>query len=130
MPIPMRVTAFNKRYFNHLTIRLAGRGSFADLEHVGRTSGRTFHTPLMAFRSGNAVTVALTYGPDVDWLKNVRAAGRGRMHLRGRTFDLDAPRMIDPQEGLRRMPQPQRAALRWIIRCRDFVEFPVRAGGE
>jgi deazaflavin-dependent oxidoreductase (nitroreductase family) len=130
MPIPMSVTAFNKRYFNHLTIRLAGRGSFADLEHIGRTSGRTFHTPLMAFRTGDAVTVALTYGPDVDWLKNVRAAGQCRMHLGGRPLDLGAPRTLDPEEGLRRMPQPQRTVLTWIIRCRDFVEFPVRTGGE
>ena len=35
----------------------------------------------MAFRDGPTVTIALTYGPDVDWLRNVRAAGGARMHV-------------------------------------------------
>jgi deazaflavin-dependent oxidoreductase (nitroreductase family) len=125
MPITKRITSFNRRFLNPFTLRLAGRGSMADLEHVGRSSGRTLHTPLMAFRDGETVTVALTYGPDVQWLKNVTAASGCRMRLRGEQLTLGAPRLLDTQEGLARMPNPQRLILRRAIRCRDFIEFPV-----
>lgn len=125
MPITQRITRFNKQFLNPLTLRLAGHGSMVDLEHVGRTSGRILHTPLMAFRDGDIVTVALTYGPDVQWLKNITAAGGCRMRLGGRWLTLGAPRRVDPPAGLARTPNPQRLLLRHVIRCRDFIELPV-----
>lgn len=127
MPITRRITTFNKRFLNPLTLRLAGHGSMVDLEHVGRSSGRTFHTPLMAFRDGGIVTVALTYGTDVQWLKNVTAAGGCRMRLGGRWLALGAPRDVEPDTGLSRTPNPQRLLLRRVIKCRDFIELPVLA---
>ncbi len=130
MPITRRITSFNKRFVNPLTLRLAGHGSIADLEHVGRTSGRVFHTPLMAFREGDAVTVALTYGPEVQWLKNVAAAGGCRMRLAGERLVLGAPRRLSEADGLARMPNPQRLVLRRAIRCREFVELPVLSVGQ
>ncbi|MBK6874233.1 MAG: nitroreductase family deazaflavin-dependent oxidoreductase [Kineosporiaceae bacterium] len=74
MPIPLGITRINRRFLNPVTLKLVGLASLVDLEHVGRVSGRVLHTPLMAFRDGDEVTVALTYGSDVQWLKNVRAA--------------------------------------------------------
>jgi len=71
------------------------------------------------------VTIALTYGPDVQWLANVRSAGRCRLLLYGTLLTLGAPRTLDAAEGLRRMPQPERTVLRWPVRCRDFVELSV-----
>jgi len=127
MPISKRITSFNKRFVNPLTVRLAGHGSIVNLEHVGRTSGRTFHTPLMAFRQGDAVTIALTYGPDVQWLKNITAAGHCRMQIGGEWLTLGAPHPLDPGEGLTRTPNPQRLLLRRVIKCRNFVELPVLA---
>ena len=127
MPIPMAITRFNLRFVNPLTLRLAGHGSMVDLEHVGRTSGAVRHTPLLAFRRGDTVTIALTYGPQVQWLKNVRAAGRCRMHIGGQIVTLGAPSDVGPDEGRSRVPQPQRTLLRWPIRCRDYVELPVLA---
>jgi deazaflavin-dependent oxidoreductase (nitroreductase family) len=127
MPIPQAITRFNRRALNPFTLRLAGHGSMADLEHVGRTSGTVRHTPLMAFRHGETVTIALTYGPNVQWLENITAAGHCRMRLGGDLFDLGAPRRLDPAEGLARMPNPQRVLLRWPIRCHDYVELPVLA---
>jgi deazaflavin-dependent oxidoreductase (nitroreductase family) len=125
MSLPRRVTGFNRRYLNPLTLRLAGHGSMVELEHVGRSSGRIYRTPLMAFRDGDTVTIALTYGPQVQWLKNVTAAGGCRMRLGGERLTLGPPHRLDVDEGLARTPSPQRLALRRLIRCRDFVELPV-----
>ncbi|MEO8828073.1 nitroreductase family deazaflavin-dependent oxidoreductase [Lapillicoccus sp.] len=126
MPVPTAVTGFNKRVLNPVLRRLAGHGWFVEIEHVGRKSGRTFRTPIMAFRSsaGDAVTIALTYGPDVDWLRNIRAAGGCRMHLGPNLLTLGAPVSLTEAEGLRRMPSPPRQMLP-IMGCHDFVELPV-----
>ena len=125
MSLPKGLIRFNTRYVNPRMLRLAGRGPMVDLEHVGRTSGRTFHTPLMGFRDGDTVTLALTYGPDVQWLKNIRAAGRCRMRIGADVVALGAPVPVGPDEALPRIPQPQRTLLRWPIRCHDYVQLPV-----
>ena len=122
MAVPHAVRRINKRVTNPLLRGLAGHGWF--VEHVGRRSGRTFRTPLMAFRDGPTVTIALTYGPDVDWLRNVRAAGGARMHVGSRLVTLGAPETLTEQNGLSRMPSPVRQMLP-VLGCHDFVSLPV-----
>ena len=125
MPAPLSATPYVRRFVNPVLIHLAGIGWFADLEHVGRRSGTVRHTPLLAFRDGDRVTLALTYGPHVQWLKNIRAAGRCRMRLGGQLLQLGAPRDLPAAEGLARMPQPIRSVLARTGFVQDFVELPV-----
>lgn len=126
MPIPAIVTRFNKHVLNRATRRLAGLGPFVEIEHVGRRTGRVFRTVIFAFREGDRVTIALTYGPDVDWLKNVRAAGGCRMHLGRRLLTLGPPTPLPAREGMDRMPHGPRELLP-VLGVGDFVELPVRA---
>lgn len=126
VPVPHAVRRFNKRVTNPLLRHLVGHGWFVEIEHVGRRSGTTFRTPLMAFRDGSTVTVALTYGPDVDWLRNVRAAGGARMHVGAALVTLGPARTLTEAEGLRRMPVPVRQMLP-VLGCHDFVDLPVLA---
>lgn len=119
------VPPYVQRFANPVLIRLAGHGWFADLEHVGRRTGTVRHTPLFAFRDGDLVTVALTYGPEVQWLKNVRAAGRCRMHLRGTLLELGAPRMLRADEGVPRLSRPIRFVFERTGFVEDLVELPV-----
>lgn len=125
MPIPLRSTRALRCVLNPVMLRLAGRGSLVELEHTGRSSGRTYRTPLLAFRRGDVVTVALTYGPSVQWLANIRAAGSCRMRMRGEVLTLGPPRAVDPELGRRRTTVPARWLLRWPIRCRDYIELDV-----
>lgn len=124
MPLPRAITGVNRDVLNPLLAHLSGLGPFAEVEHVGRRSGRTYRNPIMAFRTGDTVTIALTYGPEVDWLKNVRAAGGGYLHVGAAMLTLGPPARLDPDEGMRRMPGVVRATLP-LIGCRDFVELPV-----
>jgi deazaflavin-dependent oxidoreductase (nitroreductase family) len=126
MPVPKAVTQLNKKYLNRFMIRLAGLGPLVEVEHVGRRSGTVRRAVIMAFRRGDVVTIALTYGPDVDWLKNIRAAGGCRMHLGSRLLTLGPPRTLDAAEGLRRMPLGPRAILP-LLRSEDYIELPVLA---
>lgn len=124
MPIPRVVTRLNKAVSNKLLIRLAGHGPFVELEHVGRRSGRTYRIPLNAFRSGDTVTLALTYGPGVDWYRNVVAAGGCRIRMGRSWLTLGPPHRVPTQEGLRRMPALARPIL-GAARVTDFVELTV-----
>ncbi|MDN5797700.1 MAG: nitroreductase/quinone reductase family protein [Intrasporangium sp.] len=124
MPIPKGVTRFNKNVLNRFTRHLVGHGPFVEIEHVGRRSGKVFRTVIFAFRDADRVTIALTYGSEVDWLKNVRAAGRCRMHLGPRLLTLGPPTAISTAEGVARMPHGPRELLP-VLRSDDFVELPV-----
>lgn len=127
MPAPLGLTPYVHRFVNPVLVHLAGHGWFAELEHVGRRSGTVRRTPLLAFRDGGRVTLALTYGPGVQWLKNVTAAGRCRMHLGPQLLELGAPRRLTTEEGVARMPQPIRFVFARTGACEDFVELPVVA---
>lgn len=124
MVLPRRLALLNKRVTNRALRHLVGLGPFAEIEHVGRRSGGTYRNTLLAFRDDESVTVALTYGSDVDWLKNLRAAGGGRMRLRGDLVILGAPHAISTAEGLSRMPVGRRQILP-LAKVGEFVELPV-----
>lgn len=63
------------------------------VEHEGRRTGTRYRTPVMVFRSGDTFTFALTYGRDVDWVRNVMTAGRCRLVYKGRSYELAGPKM-------------------------------------
>jgi deazaflavin-dependent oxidoreductase (nitroreductase family) len=100
---------FTKALINPVTGLFAGwLPGFAILTHVGRKSDRTYRTPINVFRRGDHYLFALTYGADVDWVKNVLAAGGCSMRERGRDIRLVEPELlVDPE--LRLMPAPVRA---------------------
>jgi deazaflavin-dependent oxidoreductase (nitroreductase family) len=114
------ISPFTKRVVNPITRRFAGRlPGFAIVEHVGRRSGRTYRTPLNVFRHDDRYVFALTYGAEVDWVRNVVAAGGCSMETRGRRVGLVDPQLVhDP--GRRLMPQPVRTFL-GLMRVTQFL---------
>lgn len=127
MPAPLGITPYVRRFANPVMVNLAGHGWFVELEHIGRTSGTAYRTPLLAFRHGDTITIALTYGPGVQWLKNLRAAGGGRMHWRDSMLYLGPPRPLATEDGIAAMPQPIRSVLDVTALASEFVELPVVA---
>lgn len=106
------IRPFTTHVFNRLARRFAGRvPGFGLLTYVGRKTAATYRTPMNVFwRDGRAV-FALTYGSDVQWLKNVIAAGECENETRGRHIRLVDPELVtDPRASL--MPLPVRAFLR------------------
>jgi deazaflavin-dependent oxidoreductase (nitroreductase family) len=124
MPIPRQITRFNKKYANPFMRHLSGIGPMAEIEHVGRRTGRVRWTPILAFQRGSTVTVALTYGSGVDWLKNVEAAGSCRLRQGSRVLCLGPALPLVTSEGLDRMP----VVVRWGLgrmRVTEFIEMAV-----
>ena len=115
---------FTTKVFNPISRHVAGwLPGFGILIYPGRSSGRTYRTPLNVFRRADTYVLALTYGPDVQWVKNVLAAGGCELVTRGRTLRLVAPRVFsDP--GRRRMPAPVRVLL-GLMRVTEFMELRI-----
>ncbi|CCH76791.1 conserved hypothetical protein [Nostocoides japonicum T1-X7] len=124
MVMPDAMRRINKAGPNKVLIHLGGHGAFARVEHVGRRSGTVRQTPVNAFRHGDVFTLALTYGPRTDWLRNLEAAGGGRLLFKGEWHRVGAPRPLTTEEGMARMPLLPRLILP-LTGTREFVELPV-----
>jgi deazaflavin-dependent oxidoreductase (nitroreductase family) len=109
------VADFNLAVTNRITSRFADRlPGFGILTHVGRKSGKLYRAP-------EGFLIALTYGRESEWVKNVLAAGGCEVESRGVRHLLSAPTIVhDPTR--RRFPRPVRIVLR-LIGATDFMKL-------
>jgi deazaflavin-dependent oxidoreductase (nitroreductase family) len=122
VPIPRGVAKFNRVGLNRLTRYVVPHApGFGLLVHRGRKSGREFRTPVNVFAHDGGWRIALTYGPDSDWVKNVLAAGGAGIVVRGRERRLTDPRLVT-DDTLAGMPAPVKLVLR-RIGVNQFVDF-------
>ncbi|OBK44803.1 peptidase [Mycobacterium gordonae] len=103
MQLPQWLARFNRYVTNPIQRVWAGWIPLHGiLAHVGRRSGKPYRTPLVVFTAVDdgrpGVVIMLTYGPDRDWLKNLKAAGGGRLQRYGRTFGVTDPRVMTKKE--------------------------------
>ena len=81
---------------------------------------------LMCWVGDTAVTIALTYGSEVDWLKNLFASGGGgRLSWRGKPIAIGMPILLEATEGRSRVPAVVRGGL-VLVDSDEFVELPIR----
>ncbi len=114
MPLPGWLARLNRRVTNPALRPLAARlPYFGVVLHRGRASGRLYRTPVNAFAHRDGFEVALTYGRDVDWVKNVLAAGACRLIHRGRAVELASPKIL-PLQDSQAIPTPIRRLLHEI----------------
>ena len=107
-----------KYTLNPLTRRLARSsfGPFSIVRHVGRRSGKLYETPIIVSRVRDGFVIELTYGPDVDWHKNVLAAGSCRLVWHGQEYLIDKIEPLDTETGRAAFPPSQRLILRLLGR--------------
>ena len=98
MKLSRRVARFNKLVNNRIQGLYAWLlPPWAVILHRGRRSGRQYRTPVLAFKRDGLLVVALLYGEESDWLRNLRAGG-GHVIRGGRAFSVGAPQTIDTSE--------------------------------
>ncbi len=111
---------FNRQVLNRLTRPLARHlPGFGVIIHRGRRTDRLYKTPVNVFRHDGDYVVALTYGRESDWVKNVLAAGGCELITRGCRIPLVAPH-IEHDESRRLVPAVIRSMLR-LLRVADFL---------
>jgi deazaflavin-dependent oxidoreductase (nitroreductase family) len=125
MPAPRWVARANKAGLNRVTKFVAPWApGWAVVVHRGRKSGKTFRTPLWAFRRRDGYVIALTYGSSADWVRNVLAAGGCELETRRRRYQVSDPRVYR-DENATDMPAFIRFMLRRVIKAPEFLSVAV-----
>lgn len=121
MPLPRTVARFNRAVWNkasgQFTPYIPG---FATIQHRGRKSGKLYRTPVNVFRRPDGTyAVALWYGANADWVRNVLAAGECVIETRTKTIGMTDPQIVhDPTRA--GLPLPVRQTLR-VLGVSDFL---------
>lgn len=116
MPYPRWLAKINKRVFNPKAIR---KGDYPVITHVGRTSGRSYQTPLDAYPTKTGYVMVARYGPTSDWVLNVLAADAATLRIDGELVSLSSPRLVSQKEALDALMSDEPPAD--FIKADDFV---------
>jgi len=108
------VRRFNRAFTNPRQMKTAGTpGAYASvIRHVGRTSGRPYETPVGTFATDDGFVIALPYGSDPDWLKNVLASGSATIVAEGHTYRVDRPELVPTAVAAPHLPRSEQRNLR------------------
>ncbi len=119
-----RLLIFLKYYFNPLTLRIAQSsfGPFAIIQHVGRRSGKHYRTPIIVQPVDDGFVVELTYGTNVDWYKNVLAAGGCTVFWHSKSFVIDKIEPLNTETGRAAFPLVLRLII-GLLRMKHFVKM-------
>jgi deazaflavin-dependent oxidoreductase (nitroreductase family) len=95
-PVVDFVRRMNKSVSNPRVMRTAGttQTQTSVIEHVGRTSGRTYQTPIDVIPTRTGLLIALPYGARADWTRNVLAAGAATVVTKGDRVTVDRPTIV------------------------------------
>jgi len=90
--------------------------------HIGRTSGREYATPLCVSPTPDGFIVPVAFGPDVNWLANLRASPVARLMHKGVTYAVEAE-VIDADEAVRSAGGSPACPCWKELRVQDFVRL-------
>ena len=95
-PLVLNAVRRTGRAMRPLAMKSSGTpGSNASVvRHVGRKSGRPYATPVNAVATDDGFVIALPYGRNTDWLKNVLASGSATILDEGNTYEVDRPEIV------------------------------------
>jgi deazaflavin-dependent oxidoreductase (nitroreductase family) len=90
------IRRMNRSVTNPRVMRTAGTAATETsvIEHVGRTSGRTYGTPIDVIPTPTGLAIALPYGTRADWVRNVLVAGSATVVTQGERVGVDRPTIV------------------------------------
>jgi deazaflavin-dependent oxidoreductase (nitroreductase family) len=117
-----------KHTLNPLTRRMARTrfGPFAIVQHIGRRSGKTYETPIIVQPIRDGFMIELTYGPNVDWYKNVQTAGGCIILWHSKAYIINKVEPLDPVSGRAAFPLPLRIIMD-LLNLKHFAKMSMQA---
>jgi deazaflavin-dependent oxidoreductase (nitroreductase family) len=89
------IRKLNRTYFNPRQRDAGDPGAYASLiRHTGRITGALYETPVVAAATEDGFVIALPYGPQADWVKNVLAKGSATIVNEGLTHRVSEPQVV------------------------------------
>lgn len=123
MLIPRAMTRLNRAVINPVVSQFAGRfGPLALVAHRGRTTGKEYRTPTLAFPAEEGFVIALVYGRNTDWEQNVVNNDGCVLVYHDHRRSLTNPRLIAFDEANAWLPAPIRLGLP-LIGVQDFLRL-------
>ncbi len=124
MPMPLWWGHVNKRVFNP---RAVHNPKWQVIQHVGRSSGRTYRTPLEAQPVDDGFIFTLVYGSRSDWVQNVLASGTATLEIDEETVDLVEPVVINAAQAFEQLPAGAKRPPK-LLRVDEFLHMrPARS---
>ncbi len=123
MPVPKWIALANRRFLNPRELK---RGVRPVLTHVGRSSGKTYRTPLDAHVVEGGYIFIIMYGSDSDWVQNILAAGTATVAVDGEHFDLESPKLISKQEAWKLL-SPKTKEPPSFLKVTEYLQMDVAA---
>ncbi len=124
MPAPRWLARFNLHVTNRLLGPLAAHlPGMGVVLHIGRKTRQQYRTPVLVFRRDSRLTIALTYGRQSHWVRNVLSEDGCELDTEGHRLQLSHPRLFHDE---RRGAMP--AFVRFVLsrlNVTDFLEFTV-----
>ncbi len=95
-PVVLNAVRRSSRASKRFVLQSSGTpgGIASVVRHVGRTTGRSYETPVQAVATPDGFVIALPYGDNTDWLKNVVASGSATIVHEGETYEVDQPEVV------------------------------------
>lgn len=95
-PFVLNAVRIASRAFKPVVLRSAGAtgASASVVHHIGRRTGRHYETPVVAVPTPDGFAIALPYGLNTDWLKNVLARASAAIVVDGHCYEVDRPEIV------------------------------------
>jgi deazaflavin-dependent oxidoreductase (nitroreductase family) len=106
---------------NRIFLMVSGKSfrAYSIVTHTGRRSGRRYRNPVSAYPLGDGFVIAVLYGSQSQWVRNVMATHRFTLRTKGRDYPLERPEFIPATQALPAFPAPTR----WLLPSRDIQVF-------
>ena len=106
---------------NRIFLKISGKWfrAYSIVTHTGRRSGREYHNPVSAYPLHDGFVIAVLYGAQSQWVRNVVATGRFTLRTKGHDHLLERPEIIPPAQALPAFP----ALSRRMLRSRNIHDF-------
>jgi len=104
----------NRTFINPRTMKAAGTpGATASIvQHTGRTTGKSYATPVGPFATDDGFIIVLPYGTRPDWLRNVMAAGSATIVREGKAYPVDRLEILPIHAADAFLPDAEKRSLR------------------
>jgi deazaflavin-dependent oxidoreductase (nitroreductase family) len=115
-PLVLNAVRRSSRAMKPLVLKTAGSpGAPASvIRHTGRVSGRQYVTPVQAAVTDDGFVIALPYGSNTDWLKNVLASGSATILHDGGEHLVGEPEIVPTADVQRHFSPSDQRAHRWF----------------
>lgn len=119
MPMPLWWGHINKRLFNPRALQ---SDRWKVINHVGRSSGNHYRTPLDGYEVDGTCMFILVYGSRSDWVQNILASGQATLETGDEVLELTSPRILSAETAWRILGEKPNTG---FVKIEEFLHMDI-----